>query len=737
MNPGGQPVAHPGPGSAPPYLPPEPYQGQYQQPPAGAPEMIELSGSDLEDDGLDGEPTESAAPIGVADTLGYPGPGAPPGPPAGHGQPMGPGPGPMQAMGGPGPAGPPSQQPYQPPAPVHAPAGPGPAPMAAAPPHMANEPVSLSPQAAGPQVQIIGGNNRGREYPLHFGDNSIGRGVDNDVILADIAVSRKHTIICWENGRFMVRDLGSGNGTLHNGKRVDTQPLRDGDQMELGNTLLRFICPPHIMSPEVAAAETVVTGRDEPQAPLMALEDAPYRHKTELAIAEQNPMMVRQAKGKGKSRTVKLAIFGSVALVILFGGMFGLKMMLNAKKGDVSTGQHVRSPDEVAAEEFQKGTTQFQARNWEKAQTHFLKVLKLAPSFEHAKRYADRAAKEILARDTLKKAKKSLKGKDYKAAREQLAKVPSTSVYSADARKAKQSVDDQQVTALLKEARDLKAAEDTEGALAKVKEAQKISPTNQVVKELYAELSGTESTTSSAGSTQPGAMASRRTNRAPVRRNPVRRTNPVRRNHTPASRTRPIRVGRGKGRAAIKLYKQRQWAQAFNAIKDHAASQTGPRKRQAEQLADAIRTVASSWIRGERATKPAKALKYYQKALSADRKAGGYHQRALKKMIYDAAKRQATNSLSKKRYSSAFAAYKAAKKYGPEDAVLRRVMSALERKAQELFTKGYTKRTTNIAYARKLWQQVLRMVPHNNPHYTKAYQYLNSSTPSYQDEDED
>ena len=193
-----------------------------------------------------------------------------------------------------------------------------------------------------------------------------------------------------------------------------------------------------------------------------------------------------------------------------------------------------------------------------------------------------------------------------------------------------------------------------------------------------------------------------------------------------------------KTRAAVALYNRRQWAQAFNTIKDHAASQTGARRRQAEVLADAIRVVARSWIRGERATKPAEAVKYYQAALTADRKIGrGHHQRELMKRIFNAAKRQATNSLAKKRHASAYSGYKLAKKFGPEDAVLRRVMQSLERKAQDYFTKGYDKRNTNIAYARKLWQHVLRMVPPTNRSYRKAYQYLNSSAPPLRDNADD
>src|SRR5207237_9335194 len=73
---------------------------------------------------------------------------------------------------------------------------------------------------------------------------NIGRGADQDLVLADIAVSRRHIKVHLTATGYRLQDLGSGNGPLINGKRVDEVPLIDGDQIELGNTLLRFEHPP-------------------------------------------------------------------------------------------------------------------------------------------------------------------------------------------------------------------------------------------------------------------------------------------------------------------------------------------------------------------------------------------------------------------------------------------------------------------------------------------------------------
>lgn len=105
---------------------------------------------------------------------------------------------------------------------------------------------------------VIGGNDRGREFVLTARETSLGRGADNDIILTDIAVSRRHIILLFDGNRYGVRDLGSGNGTLCNGMKIQGDIfVHDGDQLELGNTLLRFenpnaqsqVAPPPISGP--------------------------------------------------------------------------------------------------------------------------------------------------------------------------------------------------------------------------------------------------------------------------------------------------------------------------------------------------------------------------------------------------------------------------------------------------------------------------------------------------------
>lgn len=72
------------------------------------------------------------------------------------------------------------------------------------------------------------------------GKSRIGRSEESEIILLDPSVSRAHAVVEVSAGNAIVRDLGSTNGTFVNGRRVESASLRDGDELRLGNTRMKF-----------------------------------------------------------------------------------------------------------------------------------------------------------------------------------------------------------------------------------------------------------------------------------------------------------------------------------------------------------------------------------------------------------------------------------------------------------------------------------------------------------------
>lgn len=144
----------------------------------------------------------------------------------------------------------PAEKPHRPPGPMHRPlardAAPAPAPAAKADPAENEltgiyEPPEAVPELPRGKLTIVEGENTGKSYFLNRNRSMVGRGIDNDVVLMDIAVSRKHFRVDRHADGFKVVDLASGNGTTLNGKRVAEAELYDGDRIDLGNTTIEFL----------------------------------------------------------------------------------------------------------------------------------------------------------------------------------------------------------------------------------------------------------------------------------------------------------------------------------------------------------------------------------------------------------------------------------------------------------------------------------------------------------------
>lgn len=80
----------------------------------------------------------------------------------------------------------------------------------------------------------------GRRIPLGESPLRIGRQADSDVVVADARASRRHAEIRPQGNGFVLCDLESMNGTLVNRAAVREHALVDGDEIRIGNTVLRF-----------------------------------------------------------------------------------------------------------------------------------------------------------------------------------------------------------------------------------------------------------------------------------------------------------------------------------------------------------------------------------------------------------------------------------------------------------------------------------------------------------------
>ncbi len=100
--------------------------------------------------------------------------------------------------------------------------------------------VSELPQGTGMLV-VKRGPNAGSKYIVEDGITHVGRHPDSDIFLDDITVSRRHAEFERTGEGYVVRDVGSLNGTYLNRERIDEATLTSGDEVQIGKFKLVYL----------------------------------------------------------------------------------------------------------------------------------------------------------------------------------------------------------------------------------------------------------------------------------------------------------------------------------------------------------------------------------------------------------------------------------------------------------------------------------------------------------------
>ena len=84
------------------------------------------------------------------------------------------------------------------------------------------------------------GPNAGSRFLLDKDVTTVGRHPESDIFLDDVTVSRRHAEFHREGNTFLVRDVGSLNGTYLNRERIEEALLTGGDEVQIGKFRLAY-----------------------------------------------------------------------------------------------------------------------------------------------------------------------------------------------------------------------------------------------------------------------------------------------------------------------------------------------------------------------------------------------------------------------------------------------------------------------------------------------------------------
>jgi FHA domain/Double zinc ribbon len=109
------------------------------------------------------------------------------------------------------------------------------------PRHAADPEVVVRVDADTAVLVVNRGPETGQSFLLEKVITTAGRATEADIFLDDVTVSRRHANIHRDGDVFLIRDVGSLNGTYVNGERVDEAKLHSGDEIQVGKFHLVFL----------------------------------------------------------------------------------------------------------------------------------------------------------------------------------------------------------------------------------------------------------------------------------------------------------------------------------------------------------------------------------------------------------------------------------------------------------------------------------------------------------------
>ena len=90
----------------------------------------------------------------------------------------------------------------------------------------------------------LNGEQKGEDFRVRDGQNVVGSSPDADIVIHDPTVTGKHASLRYKEGKFLLTDLDSSNGTFvnDNSEPIAREELKDNDVVRVGETILKFKC---------------------------------------------------------------------------------------------------------------------------------------------------------------------------------------------------------------------------------------------------------------------------------------------------------------------------------------------------------------------------------------------------------------------------------------------------------------------------------------------------------------
>ena len=327
-------------------------------------------------------------------------------------------------------------------------------------------------------LSVESGKDRGKTFSVLNGATSIGRSIDNDVILTDISVSRKHLRIDLRGPELRVIDLRSGNGSLLNGQRVEESALYHEDLIQIGESVLR------VEAPQYQRPVGPAWSSPSPGAPVAGPAPHPFANNSASVpptSVHVDPRLIR-ASGRG------WPIGRVLGLVVVAGLVFAV---LGATVTAVVLGNRTEMPADSELEianVFNQAQEALRRGRYREAREGFQRVVAQEPSDASAAEGLQRAVTALQHEQFVQEAERAASAERWSSAIELADRVPDGSRLEAEARDVARNARERWIGSLDAEARAALAAGDVDVARRHLGEAREAAPNDPRVDRLASDL---------------------------------------------------------------------------------------------------------------------------------------------------------------------------------------------------------------------------------------------------------
>lgn len=550
----------------------------------------------------------------------------------------------------------------------------------------------------GLKLIIVDGPDLGMEWSFKVAEVTLGRDEDCELMMSDIAVSRRHSKIVLEGDEFLLYDLDSGNGTYLNGAKVTREVLSVGDEITVGERTFRFVELGE--APPTAAAHPVASGM--PAEPLIADEEpddfAPVGGASQLdvAVAGDEPAgevadpadAAPAPKGPKKGEALRTVVAVVGALVLMAGlAVTGWYVYQRYFAGESPAQAQARSK-----REFLVGVQLVRQERFGDAITMFKRVLEVRPEYTRAAEYISHCNEQITHWHQLEQARSLAKAKRSLQALESLEKIPSDCAYADDAAELAGILHRRVARALVDDARkEYATADDAEAALNLVARALEHVPGYPPALALKSRIEGSKA------APPPAAPKARR---------------------RPAIPPQLVR--------AVALYKNAQVSAAIDA----AEAAGGPKAQQYIAQMEQVKRLLSEASRAHHAKAAGELLRIVPAALDIDRRVArgdGKVRVKLNRYYANALYLKGIDAYQTRDDLKAYALLAQALRVDPSHKLAKMRFADINSRLDQIYYEAYVVKDSSPEQTKKVFRRLVKSVAKSHPVHKKAKRWLRAN----------